>query len=489
MEETALRDGADNTTGEVRISERFAVMNRLITRDLNRYTNAPTFRKYTKDDITKFISNPYRYEKQLRDAVIYLYGASSHFRRLIQYFVGLSDLAYVVAPYRIDPKRANIETVNRNYRKVLSTMDAFHVKSQFPKILTVCMREDVFYGTLWVTQDDIIIQQLPSDFCRISTIEQNVPNVTFNFMYFDAHPDLLDFYPEEFRIKYEKYKKDRIHYWVELDSPNSFAIKVNKDILDYAMPPFAGILRGLYDIEDYKDLKKVKTALENYAMIVMKLGLTDSGEWQLDYKKAKEFYNNLDAVLPEEIGSVLSPMDVEKISFERTHTGDTNTVAEAEQNLFTEAGVSSLLFNAQNSANALLLSIKADQMLTFGIVKSIEDAVNRFVQAQSYGRYWKITFLDVSPYNRKEMGDQYLKACEYGMPMISYYCSSQGLGQAEIDTMSFLEGTVLGLQDMFRPVRNSAQMGTEEITGRPEMDNDELTDSGIQTREQSDDWG
>ena len=33
------------------------------------------------------------------------------------------------------------------------------------------------------------------------------------------------------------------------------------------------------------------------------------------------------------------------MSFEKSNTGDTNTVADAEQNLFTAAGVSSLLFN------------------------------------------------------------------------------------------------------------------------------------------------
>ena len=495
MDEAKLRGGAEKIKGEIGLSSRFALINRLITRDLNNYRNSPTFVRYTKDDIARFISNPYRYEKQLRKAVIYLYGASSHFRRLIQYFVGLSDLSYVVSPYKIDPKKANIDTVNRNYRKVLNTMSAMRVKSQLPKILTVCLREDVFYGTMWVTSDDIIIQQLPSDYCQISTVEDGVPNVTFDFSYFDIHKDLLDYYPEEFRYKYENiYRKNVKDKWIELDAPNSFAVKCNTDILDYALPPFAGILRELYDIEDYKNMKLTKTALENYAMIFMKLGINDDGEWQLDYDKAKDFWMNLDAILPEEIGSVLTPMDIGKISFEKSNTGDTNTVADSEQNLFTAAGVSSLLFNnAKASANALLLSIKADQMLTYGIVKSIEDVVNRFIQHQTYGRYWKVTFLDVSPYNRKEMGDQYLKACEYGMPMISYYCASQGLGQAEIDSMSFLEVKVLGLQKMFKPVRNSAQIGQDEVDsegerGRPTVDDEDLTDSGEQSREDSDDW-
>ena len=42
------------------------------------------------------------------------------------------------------------------------------------------------------------------------------------------------------------------------------------------------------------------------------------------------------AVLPEEVGSVLTPMPLNKISFERSNAGDTNTIADAEQNLFKE---------------------------------------------------------------------------------------------------------------------------------------------------------
>ena len=93
--------------GFIGISSKFAQLNKLITRDLNNNTNTPTFSLYSKDDIQTYLSNPYTYEKQLRKAVTYIYGASSHFRRLIQYFVGLSDLAYVVEPYKIDPKRAS----------------------------------------------------------------------------------------------------------------------------------------------------------------------------------------------------------------------------------------------------------------------------------------------------------------------------------------------------------------------------------------------
>ena len=124
------------------------------------------------------------------------------------------------------------------------------VKTQLPKILTVVLREDTFFGTLWVTNDNITIQQLPSEYCAVSSIEGNVLNVTFDFSYFDSHSNMLDFYPAEFKTKYNTYKNQRMSRWIELDAPTSFAIKCNTDILDYSIPPFAGILREIYDIED-----------------------------------------------------------------------------------------------------------------------------------------------------------------------------------------------------------------------------------------------
>lgn len=485
--------------GYIGVSSKFMALNHLIMRDLNNNVSTPTFSLYSKDNIQTYLSNPYRYEAQLRKAVQYIYGASPHFKRIIQYFVGLSDLAYVVEPYRIDPKKANTKTVGNNYRKVLAMLSSMNIKTQIPRILTVCMREDTAFCTLWVTNDSITIQHLPSDYCAISSIEGNVLNVSFDFSYFDSKQTLLEYYPAEFKRKYEVYRKNRTTKWIELDSPTSFAIKCNTDILEYSLPPLAGVLREVYNIEDYKQLKMTKTALENYAMISMDLPMNNNGEWGIDLNKAKEFWKNLDSVLPEEVGSVLTPMPLKKISFEKSNVGDNDTIAEAEQNMYTAAGVSSLLFNNQKaSANALALSIKADQAVTYGIVKSVGDAINRFIQSQSYGKNFRIEFLDCSQFNRKELGDSYLKAATYGLPTISMYAASQGLGQAELDSMSFLEGTVLGLQTMFKPLQSSTQMssstsveskGATDEGGAPKKDVGELTDSGEQTSEDRDDWG
>lgn len=479
------------------ISPRFALLNKLIRNDLNNLSsrNNPRFYLYTRDKISEYIANPYRNRRELRNAVTYIYGASSHFARIIQYFTSLTYLRFVVYPYKIDVTKVTDKTLRSNYHKVLHLLSSGNLETELRKIISHCFKYDTFYGTIWRTADNLSIQQLPDDYCAITEIEGNVFNVTFDFSYFDTYPSRLPYYPEEFRIKYKKYKdpNDPTRKWIVLDSPASFAVKFNDDITDYPLPPFAGLLREIYDLEDFKNLKLTKTELENYALLVMKLLMNDDGQWLIDEGKAKDFFSNLSAVLPEEVGAVLSPMEVSKIDFDRAASSDdADTVAQAEENVFTAAGVSSLIFNnAKASANALLISIKADQALTFALVKSIENVLNRYIHALSFGKNFKIEFLDVSPYNEKETADQYLKGCQYGAPMISRYCATLGIDQEELEAMNYLEVNMLDLPGKFAPLTNSAQLSKDDQNeaGRPRVDDTQLTDSGEQSREDGVDDG
>ena len=118
--------------------------------------------------------------------------------------------------------------------------------------------------------------------------------------------------------------------------------------------------------------------------------------------------------------------------------------------------------------------------------------VNRFIQSQSYGKNFKVNFLDVSPFNRKEVGDMYLKAAQYGLPTVSMYAASQGLGQAELDSMNFLENDVLEIKKLFVPLQSSSTQSSSSSTdskgatdegGAPLKDADDLSESGLQNRE------
>ena len=466
----------------------FSALGKLTYRDLNEYQSKEHFYLYTKDQIAKFLKDPASNEKELRKAMVYIYNASSHIRRLIQYFAGLTDLAYIIAPHKVNLESEDVKKFKVKYQKTADLLDGANISNQFSEILTVCFREDTYFGTLRESSDGITLQQLPSDFCQITSREDGVFNVSFDFSYFDSRSNLLPFFSNEFQMKYDMYKgKIQSNYkgkkWIELDPPHSFAIKFNQDTPEYSTPPFAGVLREVYDIEDYKNLRLSKTELENYAMLVMTLGVDSNGNWVMDFDKAKEFWSNLSSVLPEQIGSILTPMPIEKISFDHSGVAEADRITEAENNLWSASGVSSMIFNSKiTSSNALLMSIKADQALTYSVVKSIESMLNRFLKSKSYSKHFHVFFLDTSRFNRKEVSDMCFKGCQYGMPLVSMYCASLSLNQSDMMSVNWLEEKVLNITSKFKPLQSSATMSGG--SGRPQLDSEELTDAGEISREQ-----
>lgn len=116
--------------------------------------------------------------------------------------------------------------------------------------------------------------------------------------------------------------------------------------------------------------------------------------------------------------------------------------------------------------------------------------LNRFIHRHNYGKYFKVTFLDVSIFNRKEYGEAMLRAATYGLPTLSYYAASQGLSQDDLDCMSFLEDDVLKLKERLVPLQSSSTMSSSDgdgEAGRPTKDIGELTDAGEQSQERDED--
>lgn len=442
---------------------RYAKLNRITTRVLNdnQLKNDPIFYRYTKDDISRYLSNPGKYEQELRDASVYMYGASPHYYRIIKYFAGLSDLSYIVSPYKVNldelMESRKIDKFKKNYNKTLDFISSMDITVQLRKMLLVALRDGIGFYTTWRTADNIVFQQLPSKYCKIETVEGGVPNVSFNFSYFSRKEGMLDYYPPEFRDKYENiYKRNTTSKWIELSSPDSFAITANPDIIDYSIPPLSGIFREIYDLEDYKSLKLARTELENYALLAMKLGVDKDGHWALDFNTAVDFWKNLEGVLPDEVGSVLTPMDIDMFNFDKSGTANDDEIANTENLIWSAAGVSSQIFeNEKATAEALLISIKSDQAITFTVVKSIEAALNRYLQSFAFGKQFKIQFLDVSPYNRKEFADLCKDGVTLGAPFVSMYCAALGIDQAEMNNMCTLEQDILDVHSRFKPLMSS----------------------------------
>lgn len=471
----------------------FAQLAKLTVADL-RKTNKDTlfFSKFTKEDIIRYLKNPDTNEKNLRNASIYLYNASSHYKRLIQYFAKLSLLQYIVVPYKLNNAKINEKIFLIQYQKVLNVLENMNIKHEFIKVLTTVYREDAFFGYEYSTSDSYFIRKLNPDFCRLSSIEDGVYNFAFDLSFFDSRQDKLIEYGQEFIDKYYLYKGNpntklkgnSTLRWQELSSENTICIKSNEDF-DYLLPPFTGIFESIYDIQDYKLLKKSKSENDNYKILDLVIPTNkDNGNFLIDEQLALKYYHMLEKVVPEGIGIALSPMPVNSFSFQSNSTADKDAVEEATSQMWSSAGVSSLIFNNTSAGSTgLTQSIRSDFDIASSLVRQIERWINRKLKNLDLTYKFKIQFLDTTRYNQEEMFDMYLKAGNSGLPVKNALASILGYSPSDTMSMAFLETNILHMRDdMFaEPLLSSSTMSPDSEGGKPKQDT--VSESGQKTRD------
>ncbi|WP_425203613.1 hypothetical protein [Priestia megaterium] len=466
----------------------FAKLGKMIINDLNdvqsNTSSSSIMKRFNKDNIIKFMSNPQKNEKQLREVSRYLYNASPNYKRLILYFAYLPTFDYIVEPYGLNPAKVNIDAFKKQYQKNLDTLESMNLSHEFLKVLKVAFKEDVFYGYEHTEDDSYFIQPMNPEYCKISSIEDGVYNYAYDFSYFDKNYNKIDTFPQEFKVKYAQYKKTS-KKWIELDSKNTICIKINEE-LEYPVPPFNTVFESIFDIEDYKRLKKAKTKLDNYMILTHEIPVNDKSgkpdDFLIDLDTAITFHNRAAQALPEEVGLITSPMKMSAIKLDK-NSKDADNVAHAERDYYNAAGVSQVLFNSDKTTSVgLNKSVVTDEQVIFAVLRQLERWVNRKIKRLNKTYNFKVKFLDITVFNRNEVSDRLLKAAQFGMPVKMALGASLGLTPSSFSSMSFLENEVLSLHDKLRPLQSSHTQTTDE-GGAPTKEDDNITESGQQTRD------
>ena len=446
---------------------------------------ADVYTKYSKEDIIRLLNHPSSNEKALRNASLYLYNMSSHYRRLISYFSKMATYNYYLSPIRTDLwSKKNTKVFKNCFKKAADQVELMNIKHEVAKIVTVCFREDVFFGYEYETKDSYYIKRLNPDYCRIVAVEDACYIFEFNFSFFDSRLEMLPYYGEEFEQKYELYRQDFVKYqWQELDTSREVCFKLNED-LDYIIPPFAGTFPDIYDISDYKQLLKAKTEIENYKLVYLKIPY-ENGTFQLPLPLATNFYQQLADQLPEGFAIGMSPMELDSVEFDNSGgTQDTDAVVRSEAAFWSASGASSAILGKDDitSSSALRLSIETDAGIVYAFLRQIERWINKKLKQLTGTYHFKLTFLDQNIYNQADVQNQMLKACQYSFPMKYAAAASFGLTPSEFNGDAALENDIVKLHEHMIPVSSShTQTSDSENVGRPTQTT--VDEAGEQTEE------
>lgn len=476
----------------------FANLKKNIIQDLiNNRNESIIYRKYTKDKIVDMLGSPQKYEKEIRELSGFIYLVSSHYRRLVDYYSTILLYNYSIIPTKLTVKPPKKTEYKNDFFYVVNECEKYNLKHEATKAIKVAIRDGVYFGLEYETEDSYYIKPFDSRYAKISSIEDGVFKFSVDMAYFMGKEYLLPMYGTNFINAYDAYKgnsKKNIKAnknlkWFEPD--NGICLKCDESDPIYSLPFFTGLLLSVFDIEDYKMLQKAKTENDNYKVLSAKMDTDENGVPLMDFEIAQKYYGQMAQNLPDGIGLLMSPFEVQDFSFQNSTASDKSNVVLAEESFWTGAGTSSLLFGSTKatSSASLTLSVKPDEAISFAILQQFERFFNKKIKLMNLKNSFKLSFSNQSIFNSDEIINRLSKASMYGVPSKMQYASALGMSPSDVIGMSYIEDDILGLgkKTWVNPlVSSSVQSGNPtDDGGRPSnvSQGEGLTESGEQTKE------
>lgn len=455
-------------------------------------SNQLTLAKAKPKEISQWLEHPLQHERDLRQLSRLLYYVSGEYKGMVNYYINMARFYYLF-DFSGDEDDHAPKDLKKELRILSSEFSKMHIAHEKKKIFATVMKEDVYYGYEISDKHSYFIEKLDPDFCRLSGHSDGMWVFEFDFSYFDTRAELLEGYPEEFAAKYNQYTNNKTEFrWQQLSQDKSVVYKLNETSQEI-VPPLSVAFENIIELNDYKGLKKAGTKIDNYLILHQKVPMfkDDGGlnrkqnHFMIDDKTMVMFHSMLDEHLPDEIGTVISPMEIEAIQLEKTR-GTTDKVAEATRDVYNSVGVNQYLFNPdKNSTAGLSRSITKDEALVIDFYLQVARWMNKKLKMNHpKWRHWTIKLLGTTQQSEEQYANFLIQLGTLGFPVTGAIAAMVGQDLSSVQSMSYLENKVLNLREVMVPFASSHTGGVNQNEGgRPRMGDDVISDSGQANRD------
>lgn len=452
---------------------------------------------YSRANLRTYLQNPATdsNNKNLRKLSNYLYTVSHVYRRMVNFKAHqINCKAWSAYPIVSMVEENDEESILREYERVVNIVKAMHMETQIYKMMLQAWKNGITYGYTYGDPEGegtFYIHLLDPDYCKVScaSYDHGVLGFLFDMSYFRGNEDMLEYYDKEFTTLYNQFQNDNIR-WKQLPIERTVCIKIDPDNLDYAMPPLSGLMEQIIALTDLQAAQAETDAMQNYKMVWGKLdtisGTKSPDDFAVDLDLALAFMKKVNAALPDNVAYALSPLDLNTIEFNSNDASDTNTLSKAYSNLIEANG--SIVLNSNRITNSTAFKM--------AMLAECEDAMAPITQLNAWLKlYLKYNhnvetvvaeFSDISPYFMDDEIEKFSKLAGLGLPIKTELASMVKANPQKSYGMDFLERQLLGLglEKWNNPLVSSNTQSADGETGAPEKPESELSDEGVNDRDQ-----
>ena len=415
--------------------------------------------------------------KTMREISDFFYRTSGIYNRIVRYMAFMYRYDWYITPYKNDDK-AKDEKLLEDFHKCLQHLDNFQVKKTLGEIALKVLKHGCYYGYKVQQGNTIVLQELPTNYCRSRFSYGNKPAVEFNMKYFDENfrdtnqkMRVLKLFPPEFFKGYTLYKQGKLPAdfqgdtagWYLLDPKQTVKFTANGE--DY--PAFISVIPLILDLDAAQDLDRKKTMQRLLKIVIQKMPMDKNGDLIFDVDEAQQLHNNAVQMLGRAIGvdvlTTFADVTVEDMQ-DSNASAQTDDLERVERQLYNEAGVSQMQFNTDGNI-ALEKSILNDEATMYNMLLQFEVFLNELLQPFNKNPKkfeFKAQLLTTTIYNYKELAKLYKEQVSLGyskmLPQIAL-----GQTQSSILANAYFENQILDLVSLFVPPMQSSTMNAEAV--------------------------
>jgi len=463
----------------------------------------------TQDSIEKALANPKENEKELRGLSEYFEMIDMLYKRQIQFLGNMLswDLTYTCT--NADKKDYNTPAYKKDEKILEDFLQKFNYKKEFKSILRQLIRRETMYCVFREDGDKYLLQELNTDYCKITGRWDSGFLWDFDYTYFLSQPGVdIQMYPKVMQKQYlgmlktnsQKYiphnsiesRNSSFIYWRQTSPVDGFwCFKFNPELATN-VPFFAPLFSELVIRPMVRKLQTSKYIVEASKVLIGLIGFnkdTKSGTvkdaLQLSPETAGKFASLVRQGLAKEINFAIAPFeDIKSFEFKGS---DNNILDQYNKVAVASSGNNSRLLyttdrtNAEESRNSLSID---EQVVTF-MYPYFEEFMNYFVNRKTRKFKFSIHFEGTEmPSSRKERLDNATALATMGIVLPQSFAAALGKNPFTFERQLEM-AKAKGFVDGLTPILMASQMSGKDSkdNGRPQAKAGELGDSGTATRD------
>ncbi|MDE6149541.1 MAG: hypothetical protein K2F81_05535 [Ruminococcus sp.] len=461
---------------------------------------------YDINKIRHMILQPHLCEQELRKLSYRFHNEIMSYKNVIDLWSSM--LTFDSEPIPCNPDGSelthqdfNSNAYKRDYKVISRFFQSFNVKDEFLKVLWNMCMYDTYYTSIRNDEDHIWLQELPSSHCIIDAESYLGYLFSFDLSYFtNVGVDISGYSPELIRryknaIQGKENNKPQNYpnrngswvNWTPMYPDDAWVFKFNPQYAG-SVPPLLGMLIDYAKLDKFKNLEELKKELEVYKVIVATVPRVNNNKggsrvdnFAISAKELGEFVASVKNTLHDKVDFKAAPLE----NFKMFDFSPTATERDILETTLKNIQNQSMLTNAVSLTDNVNVA-SANIYKTFHGAKmsklyfQFENFCNYQINKRTKRYKFKVKFVGTI-WDKEERIKRSNEDMRNGLILPEIF-SSRGMNITEANNSINMMYS-MGIPDMFKPIQMSSTMSSSDIqAGRPNKSDDELTDSGANTK-------